>query len=452
MAAPIKDTVRVNITNDTLRLAEKGFGTTLLITGYSHMEDRCKVYSEPAEMLADGFLTTDEAYKKALVLMGQARTPLHFMVGRYLQAVNAKQVIKFSDTPASGTFKLGVGKNMTGDIAYDATTSAIQTALQNLTEITSVTVVRPNLATIEVEFTGTDGKKAWELLTTDVTSLGPSLTAVVEHEVYGSAKEDILDCWNAIKNENDDFYSVITTSDVTDTDALDLAEVVETDVKFFMYLTHEDDVVNSSYNESAPADLPSKLKNLSLTKTAVVYSSSSVVGKYIDAAIIGLQLTKVPGSSTFMYKNLVNTSPATLTTQQRNNLRSKNCNFYESQGGRAIFKDGKVGSGEWIDIIIGIDYLSTRMSEVVYGGISIVEKVDFDENGGMIIESLIFTALVNYGVNNNFIIDESIVIIIPDVTTIPAQEKADRILKNVKFRAKLKGAIHIVEIDGSLSV
>lgn len=450
MTSPIKDTVRVSITNDTLRLAERGFGTTLIIGQVNHLTDRTKLYTDPAELLADGYSSTGEIYLKSLALMGQARTPVSFMIGRKVANSNAKQQITLSATPTGGTFTLILGTEETSAISYDADAAAIKAALEALTAITEVTVTRASLTSIVIEFTGADAAKAFATIECDDAYFTPSITAAVTVLQYGSAVETIAECYQAIKDSNDSFYVTLLTTDISDADALSLAAVIETETRFLLKMSFDATVTAATYNETTPADFPSNVKKLGYHKTATVYSDTAA--NYIDAGIVGLQLTKVPGSSTFMYKNLTGVAPATLTTQQRANLRSKNCNFYETQGGRAIFKDGVCASGEWIDIVMGIAYLTTRMSEVVYGGLSVLEKVDYDGDGLSIVESLMVTALINYGVNNKFISQESIVITLPDLSTVPAADKANRILKNVKFKATLKGAIHIVEIDGSLSV
>lgn len=451
MTAPIKDTVKVDITNDTPRISQRGFGTGLILAELNFTEDRTKRYSEASELLDDGYPTSSEVYKKALAFMGQEKSTKEFVVGRRIPNSNAKQTVNFSVTPTGGTFTVTVGAATSAAINFDASASDIKTALELLGTVEEVTVTKTANDSFTIEFTGADANTAFDAVEISVASLTPATTAEVGIDQYGSAEEDILVAYAAIKEADNDFFGVIKTSDISDEDAFTLAPVIETEERIFAVLSADAAIASTSYDEAAPSDIAEKLKAASYTKTFAIFATS-ITDRHIDAAIMGLQLAKIPGSSTYMYKNLAGVTTDTLSSQQRSNLRSKNCNFYETQGGRAIFKDGKVPSGEFIDIIVGIDFLKVRMAETVYAGISTLEKLDFDAGGLDVVETWMLSALVTYGVNNNFLIADSIQIILPDIDDVPTADKANRTLKNVKFRALLKGAIHIIEISGSLSV
>jgi len=450
MAAPIKDTVRVNITNDTPRISVRGFSTGLIIGDINFDEDRTRRFNSPNEMLDAGFSSEDELYKKALVFMSQARSANEFIIGRRIPDSNSLQKIIFSDIPSGGTFTIAVEGETTANIDYDASEADIKSAVELLTTVTEVSVTSLSSKEFTIEFTGDDANTAFDNIVADASSLDTAITATTSIVQYGSSREDITSCYSSIKESDNDFFYVLTTSDISYDDKYSLAGLVESELRHHSILTSNSDVADTEYDEVSPDDIAEKIKAANYTKTHVIYTSDST--RFIDAGIVGLQITKTPGSSTFMYKNLIGVTADTISTEQRKNLRSKNCNFYESQGGRAIFKDGTVGSGEFIDISVGIAYLTVRMSETVYAGISTIEKLDYEENGYQVIESFMFSSLINYGVNNNLIKRNSILIIIPDIDDATVADKAARTAKNFKFKALLKGAIHTLDIDGSLSV
>jgi len=448
MTSPVKDTVQVSIVNETPRLTQVGFGVPAIFMKNPRVNFRTKFYSEASEMLADGFESSDPAYKKALVLMGQARVAKQFLVGKRNPAANTKQIIELSANPTGGTFIIEVEGETTAAIPYDANATAIKAALEALSNVDMVIVLRESSTRIEIEFAGSQAESIVELVEF-LSSLTPTITAEVSYAQYGSEGETVSAAYEAIKQSNNDFFNPIMTNDfATDDEVVELAALIETEKRVLTVLRTGTTLADTNY-ASDPTDLATRLKKLNYNNTYVIYADS--LDNYIDAAAVGLQITKTPGSSAYMYKTFVGVTPCEITTTQRANLRSKNCNFYEVQSGKPVFKDGKVPSGEWIDIMIGIHYLSVRMGETVFAGISTPEKVDFDENGINLVESFMNTALYNYGVENNLINENSILITMPNPRDIPAADKANRVLKNCKFKATLKGAIHFVNIEGTLS-
>ena len=85
--------VSVNITRETAKITRTGFGETLLLGPHYYFPDRVRAYEDPADMLEDGFLTTDSLYIAALKLMGQELSSPEFKVGRKLENVNSKATL-----------------------------------------------------------------------------------------------------------------------------------------------------------------------------------------------------------------------------------------------------------------------------------------------------------------------------------------------------------------------
>ena len=74
--------VNVQITKATAKLTRVGFGTPLLLVTHTVAIPDAKLYTDAAEMLVDGFTTTDNAYLMALALTGQALNVKQFVVGK----------------------------------------------------------------------------------------------------------------------------------------------------------------------------------------------------------------------------------------------------------------------------------------------------------------------------------------------------------------------------------
>jgi hypothetical protein len=79
-------------------------------------------------------------------------------------------------------------------------------------------------------------------------------------------------------------------------------------------------------------------------------------------------------------------------------------------------------------------------------------KVPYTNAGITAIEGEIRRSLTE-GVTNDFIATEpAFTVTTPNVSDVSQADKANRVLRNVTFQATLSGAIHVVEINGVVSI
>jgi hypothetical protein len=153
-----------------------------------------------------------------------------------------------------------------------------------------------------------------------------------------------------------------------------------------------------------------------------------------------------------MFKTLTGIAATTLTTTQSQNARAKKANTYETLGGVNITREGTMASGEYIDIIRGIDWLQARMEERIYSRLVNLAKIPFTDAGIAIIEAEI-RAQLDDGIDNGLIaVDPEYTITVPAASSVSAAEKTARILPDIQFTATLAGAIHSVQVAGTVSV
>jgi hypothetical protein len=113
-----------------------------------------------------------------------------------------------------------------------------------------------------------------------------------------------------------------------------------------------------------------------------------------------------------------------------------------------------VVAGEWIDIRHGIDALEARIQEDVFDLLAGSGKVPFTEAGFDLIASTIDAACQAFvGTDNEpgLLVKDSIKVIMPKLSTVSQADKNARRLTGVRFSALLAGAVHYVEIRGTLS-
>ena len=126
----------------------------------------------------------------------------------------------------------------------------------------------------------------------------------------------------------------------------------------------------------------------------------------------------------------------------------------------SITQNGKVAAGEWIDVIRFRDWLEEEIKVNVFNLLINRDKVPYTDAGIAAIEARIRQALelgqtrggiapTEYDEDGNE--NPGYVLTVPLASSISANQKASRVLTDVRFTARLAGAIHVVEITGSLT-
>lgn len=279
-----------------------------------------------------------------------------------------------------------------------------------------------------------------------IFSQNPSVNKiVVGRKDSGDASIDAA--LNAIANENNDWYGVVVDQAMVANFA-DVASWVETAKKFAIFWITD---VNA-YDASKSTDLASVLKLANRNRSAVIWHAAPAGGAdYIDAAWMGEGFPYEPGTSTWAYKTLNGVTPDTLLAGQETALKNKNCNYYMTVGGVSITQEGKVASGEYIDIIIGTDWIEARLREAVYSALVNNRKIPYDDTGIAMIEGLV-KGVLNEAASKGILQADSIAVTVPKYADIPQADKLARKLPDVKFSALYQGAIHSVTINGTISV
>ena len=239
-----------------------------------------------------------------------------------------------------------------------------------------------------------------------------------------------------------------STNNLTDNYTL-AATWTETQKKIYFASSSLADILGSG-----STDFASVIKTADRDRTAVLFHTSSqgdATPAHFEAAWPAEMLPYDPGSQTWAYKNLAELASYTLTPTQRVNLVAKFCNFYTETGGNDVAETGNVSSGEWIDIIRGIDWLDSRLEEDVFLGLLSVRKIPFTDEGVAVIVGIVKAAL-ELAATREILVKDSIGVSAPLVADISTANKALRNLPDVTFAATLQGAIHLTDITGTVTV
>lgn len=279
-----------------------------------------------------------------------------------------------------------------------------------------------------------------------IFSQNPCVSRIVVGRM-DSDDEDMSATMAAIQAEDNSWYGVVIDQALANYQ-LPLAAWVEANKRFAIMWTSDSD----TYDATKDTDLASVLNAATYDRTAVLFHTAPAAGDdYPDAAWMGEGFPYDPGSSTWAYKTLKGVTKDNITPTKETVLASKNCNYYSEVGGVNITQEGKVASGEWIDIIIGTDWLEARLRESVFAAFVNNRKVPFEDDGITVVLGLVKGVLME-AVAAGILQKDSISVNVPKYKDVPQADRVGRFLSDVKFTALYQGAIHRTKISGTISV
>ena len=222
-----------------------------------------------------------------------------------------------------------------------------------------------------------------------------------------------------IKNVNDDWYCVCGVDALTDAEQTEIAEWVAANRK----IAFLQDTAASTLEASKTDDLGSTLMTASNDRAAVFWTEDE--SDYFQAAVAGLCLPQNPGSLTFAYKT-VNSVPVSsmLTTNAATVLSGKNINYYANVANRNITFDGKMASGDYIDVTRSIDWLTARIMENVFQVISGANKIPYTDAGVEILANAAREVLAQ--ALQRQVLAEAATVNTISVLSIPVNDRANR--------------------------
>lgn len=443
MGTEIKDIVVINITRETAKITRVGFGTPMVFGIHSKFAEAFRTYTS-IQGVGEDFDVTDEEFIAATALFSQELSPESIVIGK--RAANAAQseIVTVDSIEDNVTYTVTINGT-----AFDFLSSGTATD----DEITLGLTTAINLGAEPV--TATDNVDGTLDLDADVE--GDAFTVVVSDDGTGSA----LSVANAVENVSvasellaleqvfTDWYFLTLTRRSTEAEQLqDIAQAaafIEPRLKMYFYALDQ-----ASMLTAVTTDIGNVLKALAFDRTAGMYSADQAL--YPECAWVGRVAPETPGSVTWKFQQLAGITPDSLSSTEITNLKAANLNFFEAVAGvNIISSEAVVASGEFIDIIRGSDKLSTRMSERIFTTLVNAKKVPITNDGGATFENDM-RAELQISVDEGFLVEESIIVTVPDASDISAADKANRFFSGITFSGDFQGAAHKVGIAGTLSL
>lgn len=440
--------VKVDISLDTTGVSTEGFSTILCVGPHLHSLPRVSTYTSADQMLDDGFSADDPLYKMVSDAFSQTPSPAAVKVGR--RQVNSCTVT-VAQLGATSAYTLTVsGYGDDGNVtektySYTNDEGSSEDVLQGL----STAVTGDESALLSASYS--DGVLTLQAKDPSMPfALKASSMLSVE---LGSVTESVAQTMAAVMNSDSDFYGVAFTSKEQD-DVLAMAEWAESAGKLYGTSFGGDTVKNSEMT----TDTGSQLKAKNYYRTFWFYHA--VENEYPEVAVMARCFAVDPGGETWALKKLAGITVDPLTETEFNAITGKNGNTFELFRNVSVTQNGKVAAGEWIDIIRFRDWLEEEIKTNVFNLLINRDKVPYTDAGIAAIESRIREALelgqrrggiapTEYDEDGNQNLGYTISV--PLAANISANTKANRELTDVTFTARLAGAIHVVDITGSLT-
>lgn len=442
--AKIDRLVNVQIELGTTAIAGKSFSDMLILAKHSLATGRIMVVTDANQLLELGLLPADPLYLAVSAAFAQGSHVAQVFIGR----VKANRYeLNLSELRSGKKFKAKVQALADGDYqAHD-----VEVGFTNNTGVTA-TAVKTALDNLRLPMT--------------VSVSGSTLTIepsadVVFSELQGAVltatySENLITALAECAKENNRWYGLGLASREK-SEVLQVADWAEANSKLFLTASNDRNILVPSAN----SDLASLCKDKNYFRTAVMYSHKAEM-EYPDMALMSYCFTFYPGAENWNLKKLSGVSHSPLSEGDFIAAKNKNCTTFENfNDSFSVTQGGKVAGGEWIDVIRFRDWLLQEIQiNATSAMINAYGKLPYTNAGIEVIGQAIRQAM-DLGVSRGGIAPveldkdskevKNYMITLPKAASISDNNKAQRILQDVKFGARLAGAINVTEIKGNLA-
>ena len=246
--------------------------------------------------------------------------------------------------------------------------------------------------------------------------------------------------------ESENGWYVALAAGIPEEDLEDMAEWTEAREKMF------------GYAYADPADNP--VTNTYYRTFGICYGDDAGSGDpYKHVAMAVRFLSYDAGSETWVNKSLASVSMSKFTDTEIDTIDKDPASYYIQVGDTGLVQGGKVRAGEWIDVIRFRDWLKNDMQLRILNLLVKRPKVPYTDKGiGLVRNQMI--ASLKEGTRRGGIAEDqynSDDELIPGFTTsvplaadLSDTQRKSRTLEDCTFSAILAGAIHVVNVNGSL--
>ncbi|MBR2140290.1 MAG: DUF3383 family protein [Phascolarctobacterium sp.] len=448
--ANIDRVVNVQIALNTAGISSEGFSTMMVVGPHAYGLERVLNVTDSDELLELGFRADDPIYIAVNDAFSQTPRPREVKVGR-IQCDTTK--IKLDGDVAVGK-EYAVTINTLDEKSNLVEKTTAYIALEGDTAANVLEAIASVISQDADYNASVVGEEMSVKASVAENSYFITVNGLLEVTGFEKANISLAENMALITAADDDFYGIIYTSR-KQADILEMADWTEAHTKLYATAISEAAVLNAE----ADTDTGSLLQARNYFRTHWWYHEKAET-EFPEIGITARCFAVAPGGETWANKQLAGFTTNKLRENEYNVITKKNGNTFEPFRNISITQNGKVAAGEWIDVIRFRDWLEETIKTEMFSMLINRDKLPYIDKGIGLVESVLNSVLAlgqrrggiapteydEYGNKN-----AGYVIEVPLAANISANVKAQRVLRDVKFTARLAGAIHVVEITGSLT-
>jgi len=446
---PISAVITISITKQTTGITRVGFGYGLCLAKHANSLNRVEWITKATwatELAALGFTSSDAVYAAISDHFAQSPCPTKVALGR----IQGTRVTVAIDTVQNTTdYTIYIESVTAGTLTehkYTSDASALQSEIAD--GLVALINAGAEAANVTASNVGDDVQIDLDGSSPMVVTIPSAQSSLMSVGQVAGTLEDADTALTAIVGEDSDWYGIffIDTEGRTVAQQEKVADWAESNKRLYIAATADANVPGQTVAVDATT-IAHHVKSNSLAQTGVIYLSAAAT-EYPDAAWLGRCLPQKPGGINWAYKTLASITVDDLTATQAANIHNKYAASYETMGGVNVTRYGGVGDGDFLDITRGVNWLQVRLEEYIFGLLATEDKVPYTDKGIAAVVAKMKKGF-ELGITNNFLI--SYIIQAPTAASISTEDKAARLLDNIKFTAIASGVINKVNIAGEVT-
>lgn len=201
-------------------------------------------------------------------------------------------------------------------------------------------------------------------------------------------------------------------------------------------------------------------------RAAVIYTDPEFISEEPDASYTGNVAPFYPNSVTWKFKRPQDGNAAAsegiklislpkLKERERNELQKNHVNYLTEEYKRQYVKEGVCLNGEFIDTVLGGDWIAKRMRDLLYDILLTNATIAYDDAGFGLIATAVPQALAEATDLGIIARDPEsktgvFTVVIPKYAESTEEQRRNRVMPDITWEALLAGAIHQVKSKGVL--
>lgn len=191
-------------------------------------------------------------------------------------------------------------------------------------------------------------------------------------------------------------------------------------------------------------------------RTVSCFCDPAVLDEEIACSYYGNVAPFYPESATWKFKSPDGVTPTTISRENKDRLEEANVNFMTEENKKEYMKNGTCADGEFIDVVLGKDYITQLIRGYFYDLLTSVKKIPYTDQGFTMVAQCVQKAIFKATDLGIVARDPSTGLPvwnmeIPTRAGATDDQARERAMPPIYWRAQLEGAVHSVETQGVLA-